>query len=654
MKKFLKYQLGLLAIMMLVVMACEEDEIPQVAIANQNMASAYPGDQVTLEGTNFNTIQFVFIGNRQAAFQLDGDVLTFTVPESATPGQNVLTLAMANNYRVTGEIEVLIRPNPVIQSISPSAVAPGENVTIRGVSLDNLVAARIGEIDVTVVSNTAEELVVTVPDGLAVNTPAEIYIETTGGVVTSQSTFYVGQNLALNGQLEAGSGNDFDNWGKWNGGNGMTATSDPDEAYSGRAVKVVAVGGDAWRSQFVSDPIATTIGVEYTLMMWIKAEAGTPGDGGNIRFSTNPNAQYSGNYDITTEWQQVSWAFTANADQTRAVLDLGVVANAVYFVDNITVVATGQAGGAPIEVLLNGGFEEGSGNDFTNWSKFNGGDFLTATTNASEVRRGSRALKAVGDGRDAWRTQMASDPITMTVGVEYTASFWIKGEAGSPGIGGSVRMSTNASAGALYSANFTVTGEWQKIEWTFTANDPATRLVLDLGATANAVYFVDDVSVTEPPAQPAENIVLNGGFEEGTGNDFTNWSKLNGADFLTATTVSAEVYRGSRALKAVGDGRDAWRTQFASDPITMTVGTDYTASFWIKGEAGSPGIGGSVRMSTNASAGALYSGNFTVTADWQKVEWTFTANDAATRLVLDLGATANAVYFVDNVEVFEQ
>src|SRR5690606_27252288 len=152
-----------------------------------------------------------------------------------------------------------------------------------------------------------------------------------------------------------------------------------------------------------------------------------------------------------------------------------------------------------------------------------------------------------------------------------------------------------------------------------------------------------------PPPPPGENLLLNNGFEEGAGDDFTNWTKMNGPDLLTATTVAEEIRNGSRALRAVGFGGDAWRTQLGSDAVETEVNANYVASMWIKAQAGSPGVGGTVRFST--APNALYGPDFTITTEWQKVEWPFTANEAATQLILDLGFVANAVYFIDDVEV---
>lgn len=496
--KFIGKFLTIIAIVFAV--SCEEDDsFSPVVIDSVESENFYPGDNVMFKGKNFDRVLFVFLDKSQVPFQLEDGVITFTLPSSGAIGNKEVTLVMPDGYIVTAQIEVVARPFPIIQTVSPNAAQAGEQVTITGTSLDNLQSVTVGGVEASVVTSTADELIITVPSGLEENLPAEIKVLTDGGEATPALTFYVGENLIANGDLELGDGDEFTNWGKWNGGDGLTATTADGEAYHGRSLRAVGVGGDAWRTQFASDPVPTQVGVEYTLLMLIKAAPG-PGNGGNVRFSTNPDALYSGNYDITTEWQQIEWVFTANAEQTRAVLDLGVIENAVYFIDNITLIATGLSGPQPTELLLNGGFEEGDGDDFTNWNKANGADLLTATTVADEVRSGSRALRAVGFGQDAWRTQLASDAMATEDGVEYTASLWIKAAPG-PGNGGVIRMSTNGNGDPQYQGNVTVTTEWQKIEWLVTANSTQTGIVLDLGATENAVYFVDDVSFLEPAAE---------------------------------------------------------------------------------------------------------------------------------------------------------
>jgi len=481
-------------------LSCEDDsDFVEVVINSVSPNEIFLGNEVTLEGENFSAVLFVFLNNDQVPFQRDGNTITFMSPTNEGVGNRTITLVMPDGYIVTTDITLVALPFPIIESLSTSAAKAGEEVTIKGTSLDDLQSVTIGDVEASVVSSSATELTIIVPSGLPENLASPIKVVTIGGEAIAPGNFYVGNNLLLNGGLELGDGDEFANWSKFNGGDGLTATSIEGEAYFNRSLRAVGVGGDAWRTQFASDAVAMEVDVEYTLSIWIKAQPGTPGDGGNIRFSTTPDALYSGNYDITTEWQQIEWVFTANTNPASAVLDLGVVADAVYFIDNITLVATGLSGPQPTEILLNGGFEEGDGDDFSNWSKFNGADLLTATMEADEVRSGDRALRAVGFGGDAWRTQLGSDVMPTEDGVEYEVSLWIKAEAGTPGDGGVIRMSTAGNGDAQYQPDVTVTTEWQKVVWMLTANGTQTQIVLDLGFNENAVYFVDDVSVLAPP-----------------------------------------------------------------------------------------------------------------------------------------------------------
>lgn len=149
-----------------------------------------------------------------------------------------------------------------------------------------------------------------------------------------------------------------------------------------------------------------------------------------------------------------------------------------------------------VNVLPNGGFETGTGAAFTNWSALNGGASFSAGSGASEVRTGSRSLKAtVATNGEAYSVQFASDAIPTTVGTNYTLTFYIKTAAGT----GKMRASTQPQATAQYSQDYNITTTWTPFTFTFAAKDAQTRVVLDMGSTANT-YFVDDVTVTGPAA----------------------------------------------------------------------------------------------------------------------------------------------------------
>lgn len=459
------------------------------------------GSVLTMNGRELSTVKRVMVAGELATdVQASENSVSFVVPNGAPLGEQDFHFIFSGNERAVASITVVPKAVPEIYAITPTAVPVGEKVTILGISFIDVQVVTIGDVEADVdPSSTSEALIVTVPEGLPDNVPATIEIVTARGKTKSESMFYVGKNLIMNGEFELGEGDDFDFWTKAN--NGELTLAGSSDSYAGRTLRAVS-GSDSqqWHPQMFATEAPTQVGSTYTLLLWIKGAVGTPGDGGHIRFSTTPNPQYSPDFDVTSEWRQIIWEFTANSEETQIVLDLGGVGDAVYFIDNVTLLATGEAAPQPIELLLNGGFEEGEGDDFDHWGKYNGEELLLATTKEDEVRNGERALMATGAGGDHWRTQFVSDGMPTIEGRTYIASFWVKPKAGSPAEGGVVRMSTQGNGSPQYQGDQVVSaGDWQKIEWTFTANGTETMLVLDLGFTEDAVYFIDDASFLEIP-----------------------------------------------------------------------------------------------------------------------------------------------------------
>ena len=288
------------------------------------------------------------------------------------------------------------------------------------------------------------------------------------------------ENLLLNGYLAEGEDDEFTNWGKYNGGDRMTATDDA--LIGSRAIKVSNdAAGNAWDAQFVSDAVATTVGEEYTISFWGK---GT----GTVRFSTKPDAtaKYGPDYILTSDWVQYSWTIIANEPMTQVSLDMGA-ALGTFVIDVIEVVPGSSALPLPSDdsLILNGGLEEGEGDDFTNWGKYNGGDRMTATDDALG---GSRAMKVSNDAAgNAWDAQFVSDAATTEVDATYVASFWGKGT-------GTVRFSTKPDATAKYGPDYVLTSDWVKYSFEFIANEPSTNISLDMGA-AIGTFIIDDIKL---------------------------------------------------------------------------------------------------------------------------------------------------------------
>lgn len=77
---------------------------------------------------------------------------------------------------------------PVVLSFSPTSGEPGDEVTITGTDLDNATAVAFGSTEATITSNTATEIVTTVPEEA---TTGKISVSTEGGVGISEGEFTV-------------------------------------------------------------------------------------------------------------------------------------------------------------------------------------------------------------------------------------------------------------------------------------------------------------------------------------------------------------------------------------------------------------------------------------------------------------------------------
>ena len=444
-------------------------------------------------------------------------------------------------------------------------------------------------------------------------------------------------NYLPNPSFEDGMGSTFTNWSELNGAGSFSETTNPAEVKAGaRALKVVSTTPrNAYEVQLGSAYLTTPVGKHFRFSIYIKAVTA----GGMVRLSTiSPLANYgayaySTTTSIGTNWQLLTLDFIPVEPTTRVAIDLGSSA-ATYFVDDMSLTSTDAL------LIGNGGFETGYGDNFTNWTKQNGASFLTATT--TETHSGGRALRAEVTGSQsnagqAYSVQLINDAATTTVGAQYTFSIWAKATTA----GSTIRFSTQPTP--LYGPDIPVPTTWTRLSWTFTANTTQTQLILDLGKNTN-VYYLDDADIS--PA--IINLVNNGSFESGgPGNTFTNWSKYNGATNTTETLVATEVNEGARAVKVTNTvAGNPYDVQLVSDPMSLTAGKNYTATVYVRSNTG----GELIRFSTNATAGAQYGPNYTTTTDWKAMTWTFTANDASTRIVLDLGSSVGT-FFVDNVTV---
>ncbi len=290
--------------------------------------------------------------------------------------------------------------------------------------------------------------------------------------------------LMPNGDFET----DLTGWTALNGAADISTA----EAYCGsQSMTATGAGGNPWDTQIATDPLPLEEGTDYEIGFWAKAA----GPDGVFRISMS---QYDGNgsdffygpdIDVTENWTY--YAFVVNAaavpsGEYRLLFDMGATTQ-TFFVDGVSI----KEYVAPASLYANGGFEDG----LTGWESLNG----THEVSTAESYSGSQSLTATGAGGNPWDTQIASDPVVLTVDQDYKISFWAKA-AGPDGVF-RISMSQYDGNGAdfFYSRDLDIPEDWTYFSFVTTAQATASgdhRLLFDMGATTQT-FFVDDVSVVE-------------------------------------------------------------------------------------------------------------------------------------------------------------
>jgi endo-1,4-beta-xylanase len=244
--------------------------------------------------------------------------------------------------------------------------------------------------------------------------------------------------------------------------------------------------GSQWKGQIKTSfngPIIA--GDTYQLSFYIRCATGT----GSGRCSTTGNAQYQGDFEVTTEYRKITWEIVGKAGEDGLCFDMGARAN-TYYIDEIKLVnQTDPSNGTIINnEIPNGTFEVDAGG----WAIFNGDKtqnlFCADPAYIYEGNGSLQFVNATDNPGSQWKGQINTPFVssTLTEGEDYILSFYIRCKNGS----GSGRCSTTGSA--HYQGDFDVSTDYKKISWEFSADGGETGLCFDLGAKANT-YYIDNV-----------------------------------------------------------------------------------------------------------------------------------------------------------------
>lgn len=315
------------------------------------------GAPLVVNGTGLDKVVRIVVGTQSVAARAFTSVsessITFNVPSNAVTGDDQRILfVFPGSERATKTIEVIS-----FQSVSdfvPRAASVGDSVTIIGGNLDVVTEVKLGSAAAGFDVKSPSALRFKVPEGFTSDLPITLVSEAGASNTATSLVSCTGdptsadcaEGLTLNNSFELGSGDDFTNWSKFNGGTFMTATTVPSEVYRGnRAVKVVkngTLGDGQWRLQLASDLILVEPGASYTVYVWAKGLTA----GGSMRVSTNPDAKYTADQAITTQWQRLAFTFSPTGGNAIAITDTRIVLDmngnattaATFFIDDVKLV----------------------------------------------------------------------------------------------------------------------------------------------------------------------------------------------------------------------------------------------------------------------------------------------------------------------------
>jgi hypothetical protein len=152
------------------------------------------------------------------------------------------------------------------------------------------------------------------------------------------------------------------------------------------------------------------------------------------------------------------------------------------------------------------------------------------------------------------------------------------------------------------------------------------------------------VALCSTSAAFGQNLITNGDFENGYSS---GWNHLQGNNGSSATfsEETADVHTGNKALKVIVNtlGSNAWDVQTLGPSVNLSVGEEYTLTYWAKAAS----AGKSIRI---VIQGSIYTAKSqSLSTSWQQYSWTFTAQEANPQIRIHYYQTGT--FLLDDIEL---
>lgn len=248
---------------------------------------------------------------------------------------------------------------------------------------------------------------------------------------------------------------------------------------------------------------------------------------------------------------------------------------------------------------------QSSPKDMTGWGTI---DSATITVDGTVKLNGNNSMKVDTTAKIGSAPGVVVTSLTLTSGVAYTQSVYVKGTAGD--VVQVVYRSVSASI-MVSTANITLTGGWDRLTYTYTPTATASDFILRVIAPnannpSGAIFWVTQWQIE--PGSMATDWIAGGAvrYEKSTVNllsynascfetDLSGWTINNFSNKFTVTRTSSDTYSGAGALYAVStvsNPSDTAITMSTPSLIAIKPSTSYCFSWHIKNSVALTSIGG--------------------------------------------------------------
>ncbi|WP_233202955.1 IPT/TIG domain-containing protein [Chitinimonas sp. BJB300] len=156
-----------------------------LVISDVSPRSAVPGATLTVTGVGMSKVTLARLAGVDASFTVVSDtVLKVVVPSTTNTGILALSASSGTASASTSTSFSIVVEQPSVGGISPASVVPGLTITITGSFLDQVASVQLGTLTLPISSQSATQLVVTVPTNALTGTP--VLITKSGVSITSQ------------------------------------------------------------------------------------------------------------------------------------------------------------------------------------------------------------------------------------------------------------------------------------------------------------------------------------------------------------------------------------------------------------------------------------------------------------------------------------